>query len=295
MFKEKVLGIPMWQWAVALLFLATFFGYALRGIEVEDKKTVVLDAQELIDEVIPIEGYEIPARWGSLGKQLIDGGVIDEDQFSELYASGGGLEDRELALLYGEDNGNLVIDRTNAHVLLNLLWALGLANENPVLIQGPMMDPNYGGYEGFASTGGWTLSVGPISDHYAKHNLIELNSDQQSAVEEVAKNIYRPCCNNSTYFPDCNHGMAMLGLLELMASQGATVQEMYEAALAVNAYWFPDTYITIGAYMDKKGVAWEDVDPKEILGFDFSSGSGFSRILQEIDPVDTGGAGSCSV
>ena len=38
-------------------------------------------------------------------------------------------------------------------------------------------------------------------------------------VEEIAGNIYRPCCGNSTAFPDCNHGMAMLGLIELMVSQ----------------------------------------------------------------------------
>jgi len=48
--------------------------------------------------------------------------------------------------------------------------------------------------------------------------------------------------------------MAMLGLLELMAAQGVGEEEMYKAALAVNSYWFPDTYLTIAEYMQNKGI-----------------------------------------
>lgn len=44
-------------------------------------------------------------------------------------------------------------------------------------------------------------------------------------VEEVAAAVYRPCCNSHTPFPGCNHGMAMLGLLELMAPQRASADE----------------------------------------------------------------------
>ena len=57
-------------------------------------------------------------------------------------------------------------------------------------------------------------------NHYSMHRFIVLTPEQQALVEKVSKGIYRPCCGNSVYFPDCNHGMAMLGLLELMASQG---------------------------------------------------------------------------
>ena len=48
--------------------------------------------------------------------------------------------------------------------------------------------------------------------------------------ERAAPFVYRPCCDNATHFPDCNHGMAMLGLLELMAAQGASEEEMFAAA-----------------------------------------------------------------
>src|SRR3989344_7346731 len=102
---------------------------------------------------------------------------------------------------------------------LNLLWAYCLANKNQVLESGPIMDPRYGGPTNMASVGGWAVTTGSVMDHYNKHTLATLTSDQQTLVEKIAKGIYRPCCNNSTHFPDCNHGMAMLGLLEYLASQ----------------------------------------------------------------------------
>ena len=123
--------------------------------------------------------------------------------------------------------------------MLNMFWAFGLANKNPILESGPMMDPQYGGAGNFSSTGGWTLAKGDAMDHYSMHPLVTLTPEQQKIVDEVSKNIYRPCCGNSTYFPDCNHGMAMLGILELGASQGQSKQELYATAKAVNEAWFP--------------------------------------------------------
>ena len=131
--------------------------------------------------------------------------------------------------------------------------------------------------------------------HYSRHNFVVLTPEQQALAERVSKNIYRPCCDNSTYFPDCNHGMAMLGLLELLASQGASEEKIYEVALLVNSYWFPDTYETIAKFFENKGVQWKDVNPKEILGKDFSSASGYSRVLSQIEPVQGRSGGSCGV
>lgn len=135
-----------------------------------------------------------------------------------------------------------VIDKTKAPSemsMLNMFWAFGLANKNEILEKGPMMDPKYGGAGRFASTGGWTLAVGDAMSHYSMHSLIALTPEQQVLVEKVSKNIFRPCCANPAYFPDCNHGMAMLGILELMASQGKSESELYATAKAVNNIWFP--------------------------------------------------------
>ena len=96
-------------------------------------------------------------KWGSIGKQLVEAGVIDAGKFEAIYARRGGLSEEEKALLYGENNGELFINEGNAVVALNLLWAFGLANKNPILEEGPMMDARYGGAGNFASTGGGGL------------------------------------------------------------------------------------------------------------------------------------------
>ncbi|KKQ21286.1 MAG: hypothetical protein US36_C0023G0003 [Candidatus Wolfebacteria bacterium GW2011_GWC1_37_10] len=246
-------------------------------------------------EIISEEGYELPAKWGSLGKQLVEIGVIDANKFEMVYDSRGGLNDEDKKLLYGEDNGNLVIDKRNSGVILNLLWAFGLVNKNQILENGPMSDPQYGGAQNFASTGGWTLAQGGAMAHYSRHQLVVLTNDQQKLVEEVSKNIYRPCCGNSTYFPDCNHGMAMLGLLEIMASQGVSEEEMYRAALIVNSYWFPDTYLTIAKYFENRGVRWLEVNPKEVLGEAYSSALGYQKILESVEPQIQNNGGGCGI
>ena len=180
--------------------------------------------------------------WGNLGIQMVEAGVIDQEKFENLHNQKGGLTDSEREWLYGANKRHLVITPENSEMALHMLWAFGLGNKNSILLDGPMMDEKYGGAENFASTGGWTLSTGNPMDHYSMHSFVTLTEEQQILVERVAQNIYRPCCDNSTYFPDCNHGMAMLGLLELMASQGATEIEMYKMADQVNGYWFGEQY-----------------------------------------------------
>ncbi|MDD5144908.1 MAG: hypothetical protein PHW72_02190 [Candidatus Pacebacteria bacterium] len=241
------------------------------------------------------ETVSLPVRWGDLGKRMVEAGVIDKDKLEQIYAQRGGLDESSKKLLYGSDNGKLVISPQNSGFLLNILWAFGLINKSPVLEKGPMQEERFGGAGKFASTGGWTLSKGPVMNYYSAMRLVELTPEQESLVESVSKNIYRPCCGNSTYFPDCNHGMAMLGLLELMAFQGANEKEMYDTALVVNSYWFPDTYQTIAKYFAGQGIKWKDVDAKKALGFDFSSSSGYSQVLSQVEPVQGGGGNGCAI
>ena len=87
----------------------------------------------------------------------------------------------------------------------------------------------------------------------------------------------------------------MLGLLELMASQGVSEGDMYKAALAVNSYWFPDTYLTIAQYLKSKKIDWNKVDAKEILGANLSSASGYKQILKQIQPTTNVKGSSCGV
>ena len=282
---------------IALLYaFETFTGKGIQSkITVKSDKAEKISEENYEKEIIPKDGVILPVKWGDLGARMISSGVIDKSKLEELYVGRGGLSNEEKKLLEGIDNGNLKITRENSGFVLNLLWALGLGNKNEILENGPMSDKKYGGAGGFASTGGWTLARGDAMSHYSKHRFIVLTPEQQTLVEKVSKGIYRPCCGNSTYFPDCNHGMAMLGLLELMASQGVSEDEMYKSALVVNSYWFPDTYITIAKFLKSQGKNWESVDPKEILGFDYSSGAGFQKVKSKVENTGFKGGGSCGV
>lgn len=241
------------------------------------------------------DSIELPIIWDNLGVQMVSAGVIDRAELEAIYAQRGGLSDEEKQILEGKI-GKLKINKENSGFILNMLWALGLGNKNKILEIGPMMDSRYGGAENFASTGGWTLAKGNVMNHYSKHSFIILTPEQQTLVEKVSKNIYRPCCDNPTYFPDCNHGMAMLGLLELMASQNVSESDMYKAALQVNTLWFPDTYLTIAKYLkEKKNIDWVNADPKEILMYNYSSASGYQNILSQITPSATQSGAGCGI
>ncbi len=254
-------------------------------------KSAELNFREII---APPQGTELPVKWGGLGKKMVEAGVIDGEKMKEIYEKRGGLSEEDKNIIFGDNNGNLVITPKNSGLILNMLWAFGLANKNEILEKGPMQ--NYGGAGKFASTGGWSLAKGSAMNYYSRFEFVKLTPEQQSLVEKVSKNIYRPCCDNSTYFPDCNHGMAMLGFLQLMASQGVSENDMYRAALALNSYWFPDNYATIAKYFKQKGVDWDKVDAKNVLSEEFSSGSGYQNIVSKItEPKENKGGGGCGV
>jgi hypothetical protein len=261
---------------------------------------------EVLDEVVlPSSGVALPIVWGDYGVEMTEVGVIDKDRFEQIYASRGGLSPEAQMLLYGEDVGSITMTPENANELLNIFWAFGLANKSPILEEGAMV--SYGGSTPgtreerlekagvMASTGGWTISKGDAMNHYSAYEFVTLTEQEWQKVDRVAGGIYRPCCGNATNFPDCNHGMAMLGLLELMAARGVSEEEMYDVALAVNAYWFPSTYLTIAKLFSMQGVAWGDVDPKVALGYDYSSAEGFSNVLSQVEPQNGEGGGSCSI
>lgn len=281
--KKELLVLVL---GASLLIGATFFA---DGVTLSENQTTLV-----VEAIVPEDGINIPVNLSLYSKELIDLGVIDAERLEKIYESRGGLSEDELDLLYGRSNSSLVITEENSGLVLNILWAFGLSNKNPVLEEGPMMKYD-GDASGFASTGGWTLARGDSMDHYSKYEMVVLSEEEQFRVEEISKNIYRPCCGNSTYFPDCNHGMAMLGLIELLVEQGLSDEEIYEIALGVNSYWFPGTYETIAEYFALEGISWGDVDPKLALSDEYSSSSGFRKVLSKVKPSENSGGGACSV
>ncbi len=258
------------------------------------------DLVALQTQVNPPAGYRLPARYGELGPRLLQTGAIDYQAFAAVYEQAGDplTAEQVNVLKHGADQP-IVITAENAHFLLNFFWAVGLVNKNPILTQGPMEQNSGGQIDQFASTGGWSLGAKPVKDLYASVELIPLTSEQQSRVEEVASGVYRPCCGNATLFPDCNHGMAMLGLLELMASQGASVNDMFTAAKYVNAYWFPQQALETALYLKaSRGLDFIRADPRMVVGADYFSGTGAQQVHATLQakgllPRSTDGGGSC--
>jgi hypothetical protein len=244
--------------------------------------------------VVPAEGYEVKLNWGETGKKLVEAGGIDMAKYQENY-SGSNYEDL-LEYLTENKDGGIIINKENAYFWVNTLWALGLTQNSKVLSEGIMGTEYKDRLGNFASTGGWTLGAREAVSLYSSSNIIDLDADEQEMVRKISANIYRPCCGNPTSFPDCNHGMAILGLVELMVDQGFSEEEIYETSLAFNSYWFPQTYVDLAYYFQtKENKLWKEVDAKELLSAQYSSSPGYQAIKKEMGniPGTKSGGGSC--
>ena len=275
---------------------------AIQAVQ-EESEDISTNAETaaLYEQINPKDGYSLSVSYGNLGPQLLASGVIDYDAFAAIYQNAGSpLSAEQIEVLKNGSDQEIVINSQNAYFLLNFFWAAGLANQNVILTEGPMVQNSDGKFENFASTGGWSLATKPITELYASLDLIPLTQEQQKLVEEVARGVYRPCCNNPTHFPDCNHGMAMLGILELMASQGATADEMFEAAKYINAYWFPQQALEAALYLKaSQGIDFDDADPRLVVGQGISSASGAKMVHADLQSKGLlqqapGQGGSCT-
>lgn len=253
-------------------------------------------AQSLAEAVIPDSGYTINIKWGDIGKKLVESGAIDLAKFQENYKDPQYQEVMKY-LTQNQDKG-ITITPQNSYFWINTLWALGLVQKSDVLDKGIMGTQYKKELGNFASTAGWTLGAKPALKLYSSSQIIPLTPEQNTLVDKIAKTIYRPCCGNHTAFPDCNHGMAMLALIELMVNQGKSEGEIYKAALAFNSYWFSQTYMDLAYYFQtKENTRWQDVDAKRILSAQFSSAQGYQAIKQTIEeapqqPKTGGGCGA---
>lgn len=298
MKNNKLLPILIISVVVNAVFVATLLAPQLAKYKASKLTTITpvtstqattTSKDNLFEEINPVSGFEIEVPYGNLGPKMVATGVIDIDKFKSTYAkSNQPLTSEQEDILQKGSTEKIKITRDNSYFLLNFFWAVGLANKSTILEEGDMM--KYGGKQGagnFASTGGWTLSKGDSMSYYSKSALIPLTKEQEDRVNLVASNIFRPCCNNSTAFPDCNHGMALLGVLQLMASNGASESQMYEAGKYFNAFWFPGNYYDIALYFkNKEGKSFKDIDAKMLLSKDYSSASGWQSVKQWL--VDKG-------
>ncbi len=75
--------------------------------------------------------------------------------------------------------------------------------------------------------------------------------------------------------------MAVLGALELMAAQDVSAEGLFTAAKYINAFWFPQQRLELATYFKaSQGLDFTQVDPRQVVGMIFSSGSGFQTVHQ---------------
>jgi len=233
--------------------------------------------QQIIAQVLPQEGFKTRIVFGDAVKKMIDCGVIDLEKMKKLY---NGKIPEYIQKIINGSNEPIIINQETANYLLNLLWPLGLSNKTDFNKNIPFSEKEL---PYLASTGGWWLGKKENgAEYFNKCEIIKLTKEQEEIVYRVAQNTFRPCCDNSTFAQDCNHGSALLGALELAASQGYSEDELYKLALQLNSFWFPQNYIKIALYKKLiEGKDWQNVDPKEIMSAKFSSISGYIQNVEK--------------
>lgn len=279
--------------AIMLVSAAFIFGVGFQRVsELKNPTKGGNKAEVLADKskVLPDDGFTLPISWGDLGPKLISLGVIDKDKFVKTV----NLSSDEENILKNGGDIPITINEDNSQFVVDLLWAIGLAQESNAYTEGPMGTDYKKDIGNFSSTGGWTLAKGKAVDYLGKYELFNLTDEQQTRVSEIAKNVFRPCCGNSTWFPDCNHGMAALAAIEMMVAKNLSDDEIYKNVLKLNSFWFPSVYMNIATYFERKGTKWDKVDAKLVLGVDYSSGQGAANIAKEVGPAPaTSGGGGC--
>lgn len=240
------------------------------------KKTLKqAELKKVAAKALPKDGYTLPVKWGNLGPKLVELGVIDLTKFKRLYGNKKG-QPSYIRYLEAPSNDLIKITAENAPFMVTVFWAVGLANKNSLLEELTVTRPQMELMR-LASTGGWTLGAKPADELYSNFDIISLTPTQEKLVSDLAQGIYRPCCDNSTAFPDCNHGIALLGLMQLMAANDFSREEILKAALKFNSFWFPQHYLKTALLFHLRGMDWDKVDPREVLSDRYSSGSGWMR------------------
>jgi len=232
--------------------------------------------RDVMDAVLPPDGIETRISFGDALQKIVSAGVLLPDKLRAVYAKRGGMPPWIAARLAGPSDAPIRFGAETATGLLNLLWPVGLATRTPFNADGPTAGRHV---PRLASTAGWRLGREPNGAVYFDSvDTLSLSPAQAGLVREMAARIYRPCCDNPALFQDCNHGSAMLGLLELGASQGLEQAELERAALAANSYWFPREHLKTALFFALfEERPWHELPPGDMLGARYASASGWQE------------------
>ncbi len=281
--EKNSIGNTFTKKIIALIFIAVIiFGYQLTTIfggstqtNFNESKNILItnDGQkininEIVESVTPKNGFNTDVKWNGVVSKMVKTGALDPAKLESILAKryGQQMKPEWRAILAGE-NTNLSINNDNAVFMMYILWTLAKSNNNQILFNSPFVKyfKNY--------------NIGMGKSGYGNMQLLSLTTEQQKKAKEVAENASRPCCNNTTAQPDCSHGYSALGLVELMASQNFTKQEMFNTFVKFNSFWFPETYIKNALYFKiTEGKNWSDVNKELIAGKEYSSLGGSYKI-----------------
>lgn len=298
-------GIAQFRQVAPYMLFALFVGIGI-GIALAGPGTGQGELSDGTVESSASPGAQLPAAfssdytWQDIGPDLVAADAVNVTRFRMLYDQRGDpLTDGEVSFLTEGSDEPIRITGENKDLFLNVLWALGITNRNPVLEDGRMGQLTaQGDASGLASTGGWVLGSQPGGELLNSAEIIDLTPEQLRRVRTVTERTYRPCCDNHAAFPDCNHGAAALGMAQLLASQGASTAEIEDALKRLNTMWFPQQYRELAIYFEEvEGTAWEDVDAATVLDKEYSSASGWRSVhaeLQERDLLPERGEGGSS-
>lgn len=226
------------------------------------------------EQVRPKEGYQTKLVLGDVVPRMVSHGIIDMTKMEALYKERGGIPPELKQILTQASDMPLIVTKENANWLVNILWPIGLSNKVAINKRSPIVGKDIGN---LASTAGWQLGKAKNgASYFNRHKLIPLTREQQQRVWRIATSTYRPCCDNSTFFQDCNHGSAALAVIQLGVSQGLSDGEIYRTLLAFNSFWFGPSYLETALYFNVvKEKNWSDLDPRVLLSRRYSTASGW--------------------
>ena len=231
--------------------------------------------------MLPEGGVELPVAWGDIGPRLIALGVIDEAKFKQAVKL---TPEQEEILTKGSDK-KIVIDATNGQFIVDMLWALGLAQKSIVYEEGPMGKEYKKEAGNFASTGGWSLARGEAMQYLNRYDLIKLTPEQQKKWVKLLKTSTVRAAATQHGFPTATTAWRLLRPLNSWCLRASMKKTIYRNVLALNSYWFSDTYVTIATLFARDGIAWKDVDAKRVLGREYSSAQGAQAIMKKVGPL----------
>jgi hypothetical protein len=210
-FDEPNRGVTRRRIVVAATAsLAASGGLAVVAIRTLSRKQPAAHvALDIYEQIVPEKGIDTGVVFGDAIQKVIAAGALDPEKLrAHGYAQPHWVE----RLLAAPSQEPIVFTRSRAPYLVNLLWPIGLSNRVVFNRQSPI---NTDYLPGFASTGGWTLGRAPNgSVYFDTIDAVPITGRQAFLVLVIATNTFRPCCDNNTLFQDCNHGSALLGLIE---------------------------------------------------------------------------------